>query len=83
MTRNPKLRVNFDADMQYLLRLKHAVEEDEGYPREFRNELVDHIVRMQRVLMNAPVRMEEGVIVGARANGKGVKESVKDKRRRV
>lgn len=58
MGRNPKLRVNFDSDVQYLLRLKHAIEEDDGYPPEFKQEAVSQIVKLQRLFMDAPPRKE-------------------------
>ena len=54
MGRNPKIRLNFDSDVQYLLRLKHAVEEDKGYPQEYRNQLCSAIQSMVGLLLKAP-----------------------------
>lgn len=58
MARLPKIRINFDSDVQYLLRLKHALEEDRGYPAEFRLEVISLIIEMQRLLTAAPIRRE-------------------------
>lgn len=56
MARLPKLRVNFDSDIQYLLRLKHSLEEDKGYPAKFREQAVSKIVELQRLFTDAPQR---------------------------
>jgi hypothetical protein len=56
MARNPKMRLNFDADVQYLLRMKHALEEDPDWPQEFREKVISQIVAMQLLLTNAPPR---------------------------
>lgn len=58
MARLPKIRLNFDSDVQYLLRLKHSLEEDTGYPSAFRDEVVSEIQRMTKLLMSAPPRRE-------------------------
>jgi hypothetical protein len=62
MSRPPKLRLNFDSDVQYFLRLKHSLEEDTAYPQEFREQVVSLIVQMQRLLTNAPPRRGEGFV---------------------
>lgn len=59
MARLPKLRLNFDSDIQYFLRLKHAVEEDKGYPAPFREKVVTKIVELQRLLTDAPPRADK------------------------
>lgn len=63
MSRPPKLRLNFDADVQYFLRMKHALEEDDSWPKEFREQVISHLVAMQRLLTNAPPRKGEMMAV--------------------
>lgn len=58
MARNPKLRLNFDSDVQYLLRMKYALEEDPAWPTEFKEEVVTMIVEITRMLSLAPKRKE-------------------------
>lgn len=58
MGRNPKLRINFDSDVQYLLRLKHALEEDKSYPEDYREEVCGKVVELTRTLLAAPPRKE-------------------------
>lgn len=63
MSRPPKLRLNFDSDVLFLLRMKHALEEDTSWPQEFRDNVISHIVSLQRLLTNAPPRKGEMIVV--------------------
>lgn len=54
MGRNPKIRINFDSDVQYLLRLKHALEEDKDYPQDFKDAACSQIQTLTFTLMKAP-----------------------------
>lgn len=62
MGRNPKIRINFDGDVQYLLRLKHALDEDREWPREYLNEVTSHVQSLIFVLMKAPKKGSLAVV---------------------
>jgi hypothetical protein len=59
MARTPKLRVNFDSDVQYLLRMKHAIEEDSKWSKEFKEDSVVKIMDLVHHLMKGDVKKTE------------------------
>lgn len=54
MPRKPKLRVNYTADAQYLLRLHRSIEEDYSRPKEWRQETIEMIQALHIRLLMAP-----------------------------
>jgi hypothetical protein len=54
MPRKPKLRVNYTADAQYLLRLHRSIEEDYSRPKEWRTETIEMIQALHIRLLMAP-----------------------------
>lgn len=54
MGRNPKLRVSYDSDAQYMLRLKHAIEFDSGRDVEWRKEAINLLQQLIEIFIQAP-----------------------------
>ena len=54
MGRNPKLRVSYDADAQYLLRLKQAVEHDNLRPVGWRSGVMTQLQELIETFISAP-----------------------------
>lgn len=54
MPRNPKVRVSYNADTAYLLRLQHAVEMDRKRPLVWRQAVISQLQALAQTLMNAP-----------------------------
>ena len=54
MGRNPKLRVSYDADAQYMLRLKHAIECDSNRDMKWRIEAISLLQQLIEVFIQAP-----------------------------
>lgn len=59
MARTPKLRINFEADVAYLLRLKQAVEDDEEWPQEWKDRAIPLIGDLALFLMNKPAKVKK------------------------
>lgn len=70
MARTPKLRINFESDVQYLLRLKHAIEDDiagkkddetgeilGGWPAEWADSICRDIAALSMRLMQRPPKI--------------------------
>lgn len=54
MGRNPKIRVSYDHDAQYLLRLKTAVEHDNLRPGPWRSSIMTMIQELIEAFIQAP-----------------------------
>ena len=54
MGRNPKLRVSYDSDAQYMLRLKHAIECDSDRDIEWRKEAISKLQDLIEIFIQAP-----------------------------
>lgn len=59
MGRKPKLRVSFYDDVQYLLRLAHALERDTGLPKAWRMAMSNKCHSLAQEFMSAPERRTE------------------------
>lgn len=58
MARLPKLRINFDLDVQYLFRLKQSIEEDPKWSEEFRDILTKEIFKLITLIMSPRISDE-------------------------
>lgn len=54
MGRQPKIRVSYDHDAQYLLRLKHAIENDHSRPLDWRQEVMSMLQELIEAFIQAP-----------------------------
>ena len=61
MGRNVKIRASYDHDAQYLLRLKHAIENDHARPVEWRVEVMGQLQELIEAFIQAPNRKSEEI----------------------
>lgn len=61
MGRNVKIRVSYDHDAQYLLRLKNAIENDHARPLEWRVEVMGQLQELIEAFIQAPNRKSEEI----------------------
>lgn len=54
MGRNPKIRVHYNADATYLIRLAHAIEMDTGRPLAWREDMISRLQLLARAFLDAP-----------------------------
>jgi hypothetical protein len=54
MGRNVKIRVSYDHDLQFLLRLKRAVEDDNNRPVDWRSEVMTQLQGLIELFVQAP-----------------------------
>ena len=54
MGRNVKIRVSYDHDAQFLLRLKSAIENDHARPMEWRIEVMGMLQELIEAFIQAP-----------------------------
>jgi hypothetical protein len=54
MGAKPKIRVSYDHDAQYLLRLKQAIESDHSRPLSWRQEVISQLQELIEAFIQAP-----------------------------
>lgn len=69
MARTPKLRIHFESDVAYLLRLKQAIEDDDQWPVEWKESICIDLQKLALRLMAKPEKLAAPVVDDS-GNGK-------------